>query len=82
MEQITFLGIVYLVVGVFYLLGFLGIVMDVWKIRGVLLSEYTCKTCGFKSKQNFDFCPVCGKDENGKTLDNLIEAYKNQKNES
>lgn len=30
------------------------------------LIEYRCKHCSFKSYQNSDFCPACGKDDSGK----------------
>ena len=42
--------------------------------------ERICSYCGFKSNQQIDFCPVCEKNENGKTLSELKSIYEHTEN--
>ena len=37
--------------------------------------KYKCEYCGHEASQRFDFCPICGKNKMGKTLDQLKEEY-------
>lgn len=40
---------------------------------------YKCKNCGFISNTPHDFCPVCEKNNQGKTLSELRSEYRYKK---
>jgi hypothetical protein len=40
---------------------------------------YVCPHCGFSFSENKQFCPVCDKDEEGKTLLEISKEYKIRK---
>ena len=38
-------------------------------------SHYICQHCGYESSASFDFCPICGKNKFGRTLDEMRSNY-------
>ena len=42
-----------------------------FQLLGFYKTKIKCKSCGFETTNKTDFCPVCGKNENGKTLEEL-----------
>jgi len=40
---------------------------------------YKCKNCGFVSNVPHDFCPICEKNNQGKTLSELRSEYRYKK---
>jgi len=40
---------------------------------------YKCKSCGFVSNAPHDFCPICEKNNQGKTLSELKSEYRYKK---
>lgn len=44
----------------------IGLIFGLASKDKVVVKEYTCKHCGFKTKVNSHFCPACEKDDHGK----------------
>lgn len=48
-----------------FLSPLIGLIVALISKEVVIVKEYTCKQCGFKTKVNSHFCPACDKDDKG-----------------
>jgi rRNA maturation endonuclease Nob1 len=78
-DTLAFFSFISFIVGVILFIVFLNLSSNVGRIRKIMDSKCSCKTCKYESKNHFDFCPVCGKNDSYKTLETLKDEY--QKNE-
>ncbi len=74
-DTLAFFSFFSFIVGVIMFIAILSLASNVGKIKRILDSYRYCKNCGYESKTSYDFCPVCDKNDNGKTLEQLKSEY-------
>lgn len=74
-DTIEIFSIISFIVGVILFIAFLTLTSNVGKIRRILESYGYCKHCQYESKSGHDFCPICGKNDSGKTLEQVKSEY-------
>jgi len=91
MEDLQSVSIIAGVLAIITLIVFFIMSSNIGKISRSLLHwnkyitkkglSFKCKHCEFTSVINFDFCPVCKMNEEGKTLEQLQKEYKERVNQ-
>ncbi len=73
MESVEVIMGISMAINIILLILFIVLVSNVVKIKQNLTKKkkYKCSHCGFVPIENNDFCPVCGKNGEGKTLEEL-----------
>lgn len=74
-ETVTIVSVFSLLLFLVVLILLIVLATQVTVIRNLLSKKYICKYCGFKTKTYFDFCPICDKNDDGKTLKELRDEY-------
>jgi len=63
------------------IVGVLFLLTSKPNVREIKHKYFTCKHCGFALSEKKQFCPICDKDEEGKTLIEYKKEYKAKETE-